>query len=109
MRLFTWGAALVLSGSAVWAEVDPLASMQLAAELAPIIGSETACGYTLSPPKVADFVTSRVQPEDTGFASNLNMLTMGNQQMVKSMSPSGLAAHCAAVTQSARHYGLTTD
>lgn len=103
-------AALSLPAAA---QEDPLAKLQadarvlgLASELAVVLGSETFCGLTFDQPAIAAWIAANVPPDRLDFAPQLQLMTMGQAGLQQGMTPSGTTAHCAAVTQSARHYGF---
>ncbi len=81
-------------------------STTVAIELGTMLGSEAYCGLSYRPEAVEDFIGQHVSPSDMGFASTLEMMTSGTEYDLDGKSPSAKAAHCSAVTRSARHYGF---
>ena len=83
-----------------------LETMQLAVELGSVLGSESFCGLTYKQDRIAAFIAEKAPANDMGFAPNLAMMTQGADFQNQSMTPSAKTAHCAAITQTARHFGF---
>ena len=81
-------------------------AMQLAANLGTVIGSEATCGLTLKQEAITAFIEKNAPKDDMSFPQTLTMMTQGTEFNNQSLSASAKTAHCAAVTQSARHFGL---
>jgi hypothetical protein len=97
---------LGLAPGAVLAQTADLQSMARAQELASILASEQACGLTLDQRGIEAWIAANVAPDDLAFASNLQVMTMGQEYQQKDMTASARTAHCAAVRQAARAAGL---
>jgi len=80
--------------------------MQTASNLGTIFASDKVCSPTLKQPAIQAFIAEKVDPADMGFANMLTSMIMGMEFQMQSMTPSAKTAHCAAITQSARHFGL---
>lgn len=83
-----------------------VASLQSAATLASIIGSAEPCGYIVSDEAVARYVETIVAPDDTSFASNLQLSMYAYPGLVTEMPAAQKIAHCTAVRQNAVALGL---
>lgn len=87
-------------------EAMDLESLQLANALGSILASEEPCALRYDQAAIAEFVANKVSAEDMGFASSLNMQTMGAKVMINDMSESQKTAHCAQTTRVAKAYGF---
>lgn len=85
---------------------DDLEVMQRAGELGSVLAAETFCGLVYDQTAIQAWVTANIPPEDMGFPSLLNMTVMGAELQQKNMSSSAKTAHCAAIIQTAAHYGF---
>ena len=74
--------------------------------LGTVLGSEVACGFDLDTAAVQAFVAERVDPAEMNFASSLDLMAQGTAVQVEAMTDAAKAAHCEAVTASAKHYRL---
>ena len=83
-----------------------LESLQLANALGNVLASEEPCGLQYDQAGIAEFVANKVSADDMGFASSLNMQTMGAKVMINEMSESQKTAHCAQTTRVAKTYGF---
>lgn len=88
------------------AQAMDLESLQLANALGNVLASEEPCGLRYDQAAIAEFVANKVNAEDLGFASSLNMQTMGAKVMITEMSESQKTAHCAQTTRVAKTYGF---
>lgn len=104
----SYGIALFIGlfAGPVSAQVDQLKSMETAQNLGTIIASEELCGLTLNQMAISDFIAENVDTADTGFAPMLSAMIAGQAFQLQGQSVSAKTAHCAAVAQSARHFGL---
>lgn len=81
-------------------------AMKLASDLGSLIGSETFCGLSYNQAAIAAYIDAKAPKGDLGFAQNMSIMATGAEFMTQSMSPSAKTAHCAAITNSARHFGF---
>jgi hypothetical protein len=81
-----------------------LESMMLAQSLGTLLASEAFCGLQYDQAAIAAFIATEVSPDDMQFAPTLQMMTLGASSELEGMSASAKTAHCASVTQSARHH-----
>lgn len=81
-------------------------SMQVANQLGTILGSEEYCELKLKPEGVEAFIEKQVKPDDTQFASTLNMMTEGTKFQLQGKSDAAKIAHCTQVKRSAKANGL---
>lgn len=83
-----------------------LEMMTKANELGSVLASEQICGLSYDQAAIAAWIEGNIPPDAMGFASNLSLQTQGAAYMLNSLSPSARTAHCAAISQTARHYGF---
>lgn len=98
-------AGIVAAGPAV--AMTDIEAILLANSLASVLASEQACGLSYDQTAIAAFIAKEVPPERMDFASTLQTQTMGQEMMMADMSASAKAAHCAAIAQTAAHFGFT--
>lgn len=98
--------ALSCSGAFAWSEME---SMAFANDLGMILASEEPCGMTYDQGAIQALIEKTVPAEDMSFPSTLSVMTQGQAYSLQKMSPSSLTAHCAAVTRSAKHFGLVAS
>jgi hypothetical protein len=99
--------ALLLCLATPAAAMNDMEEMQAASTLGSLLASEKPCKLTYDQTAVAAWITANIPPERIGFASQLQMMTMGQGMFVDGLTGSGLTAHCTSVAQSARHLGFT--
>lgn len=102
-----WAIFLSLCGSA--AQADDLAMMMRAQELSSVIAAEEFCGLNYDQPAIEAWIAANVPPEDMAFSNMLTSGIMGAEFQQKQMSTSAKTAHCAAIAQTAKHYGFVKD
>lgn len=96
-----------LAALAAWpAMAQDLDSMAKAGQLSGLLASESICGLSYDQAAIQAWVVANVPGDDMTFASNLNLQTKGNAMMFERQSKSERTAHCAATTQSAKHFGF---
>ena len=103
------GATLIaLATSAVFsaAHADSFESLALANALASVLASEEPCGLKYDQAAIAGFIEEKVSADDMGFASQLNIQTIGSKVMIDEMSESQKTAHCAQTKRVAIRYGF---
>lgn len=88
-------------------QADDLTTMMRAGELGTVLAAEEFCGLTYDQAAIQVWITANVDPAAMNFASMLSTSTMGSEFSQKDMSASAKTAHCAAVAQTAIHYGFT--
>lgn len=97
---------LTFAPAIAFGQTADLQSMQRAQELGSILASEKLCELTLDQPGIEAWIAANVAKDDLSFASNLQVMTMGQQYQQKDMTASAIIAHCAAVRQTATAAGL---
>jgi len=97
---------LALSACPAMSRAQGLESMTSARELGSILGSENACKLSYDQAAIAAWIDGNVRADDMGFASMLDMMTMGSRMQVGDMTESSLTAHCRQIERTARHYGF---
>jgi hypothetical protein len=103
MKYLIVSAALCASPAAA---MDDLEAMSLAVSLGSVIASEETCGLNYDQAAIADFIRSSVPADRMDFASQMNLQVMGAGAMLTTMTQSQKTAHCAAIDQTARHFGF---
>lgn len=98
--------AILTALVAMPAAADDLTMMMRASELATVIAAEEFCGLSYDQPAIQEWIARNVPPEDMGFSNMLTTSVMGAEFQQKNMSASAKTAHCASITQTARHYGF---
>lgn len=98
-------AALAFMAAPAFALSD-LEAMKLSGDLGSVLASEEACGLSYNQDAIAAFIAKEVPPERMDFANQLNTAVMGGTYWIKKMTQSQKTAHCASITQTARHYGF---
>ncbi|MBP7242348.1 hypothetical protein [Amaricoccus sp.] len=98
--------ALSCSGAHAWSEME---SMSFANDLGMILASEEACGMTYDQAAIQALIETTVPADDMSFASTLSVMTQGQAFSLREMSRSSLAAHCASISRTAKHFGLVPD
>lgn len=78
----------------------------VAAEIGSVIGSEDACGLVYNQAAISAWISENVPPDRMDFASLLQVQVMGQGYMLGQMSESAKTAHCAAIAQTAKHFGF---
>ena len=96
--------SLMLAASSVAAQ--GLEGMRIASDLGTLLGSAELCGLNFDPAAVEAYVREHVPPEDMSFPSTLRMMTDGTRAQNQELDGASKSAHCAAVRQSALHFGL---
>ena len=81
-------------------------SMSNAVNLGTVLASEQPCGLTLDPAGIEAWIAKNVDKSDLSFASNLSMMSMGQDAQIAAMTPSAKIAHCATVKMTAGSMGL---
>ncbi len=105
-RWIKMSAALVVSTPLSALAWDDFESMTLANALGTVLASESRCTLTYNQDAIAAFIEQSVPASDLNFAPMLNTMTMGQELQFEEMSESSQTAHCAAVKQSAKHFGF---
>lgn len=102
----TWRylAALLVAGQAAAAQDTD--SITLATELGAVLAGGELCGYTFDSAAIIAFVRDNVPPDDMSFPSMLTTMVTGSKFQLQDLSQSALIAQCAAVENTARHYGF---
>ena len=88
------------------AAMTDLELMEITTSLGSILASEAFCGLSYDQAAIADFITANVPADRMDFPSQLQMMVMGSEFNQQGLSPSAKTAHCASVTQIARHHGF---
>lgn len=83
-----------------------LETMSLANNLGTVIAGEKVCGFTYNQQAIAAFISENVPADDLDFAPMLAMSVTGQEFSAGGLSESARTAQCAAIAQSARHYGF---
>jgi hypothetical protein len=105
-RMYAAATAALLLVMPQQAGATDLESLQLANALGNVLASEEPCGLQYDQAAIAEFVANKVNAEDMGFASSLNMQTIGSKVMITEMSESQKTAHCAQTKRVAKTYGF---
>ena len=98
--------AFLITASAAHAQMDDMEVMQAATSLGSVLAAEEFCGLTFDQAAIADYIGKTIPAERMDFATMLQTMTMGTEFNQKSMSASAKTAHCAATTQTAKHFGF---
>ena len=94
--------AIILLGSVSPAYPDS----KLASELAMILASEELCGFEYSEEAIDQYISENVDPSEIGFAAALFNFSRSAERRFAKIDGSRKVAHCAAVANTARHYGF---
>lgn len=86
--------------------LDDMEAMQLSNAVGSVLGSEEFCGLAYDQDAIAAYIASNVPPERMDFASLLQTNIMGQKYMQDQMSKSEKTAHCASISQTAKHFGF---
>lgn len=95
-----------LWASAATAQMDDMQAMSAAMALGSVLAAEQFCDLTYDQDAIAAHIAKTVPPERMDFANTLQTMTMGAEFNQQSMSASSKTAHCAAIRQSATHFGF---
>lgn len=95
--------AVLLSASPAVAQME---TTKLALDLGTVLGSEAFCDLSYKQDRIETFIAENAPASEMGFASTLSMMVQGTAMQNQSMSPSAKTAHCAAISQTARHFGF---
>ncbi len=74
--------------------------------LATVLASEEVCELAYDQEAISEWVSRNVAADDLAFASQLEGQVLVGQSILATHTASQRTAHCAAVTNSARHYGF---
>ncbi|WP_244560180.1 signal recognition particle [Bosea sp. TND4EK4] len=99
---------LLLCTYATAGAAQDLKSMTLANELGSVLASEELCDLSYNQSAIAAFIEKRVKADDLGFATNLRMMTAGQEFQLKGISASSKTAHCAQIRRVAKAYGFVS-
>lgn len=88
------------------AAMTDLEAYQLSSDLGTLLAAEELCELTFDEQAVAAYISETVPAERIDFAAKLQGMTAMSRLSLDNLSPSGKAAHCAAVTKSAKHLGF---
>lgn len=79
---------------------------RLASDLGSLLASEQFCGLTYDQAAISAFITANAPPDDMGFAGLMQQSIALHGYSLADITGSAKAAHCTAITQTARHYGF---
>jgi len=79
---------------------------EIADNLGYVIASEKPCGLSYDQEQIARFIDENVPGDAMDFPSSLQGSIAAAELDIQDNSPSAMTAHCRAVTNIARHYGL---
>lgn len=83
-----------------------IADADFSRDLATVLAAEALCGLTFNQAAIADFIQLRVDPADLSFAATLQRDVRYAELFAAELTGSVKVAYCAAVEQTARHYGF---
>lgn len=104
MRLLI--AAVVAVAASHSAGAETVSKAKATIELGSIFGSEKICGLSLNQDAITAWIAANVSPEEMGFADSLNGAATFQAHLYSEQSTTARAAHCAAITRTAKHYGF---
>lgn len=81
-------------------------SMVMATELGAVLASEALCNLSYDQAAITAWVNLNVAPDDMSFAPYLQSVVTYTPQTYADLTESAKTAHCAAITQTATHYGF---
>lgn len=80
--------------------------MQKATELGAVLAAEEMCGLSYDQGAIRAWINANIPVDAMDFPSTLSMMVEGSKYQNGSLSASSKTAHCAAIEQTARHYGF---
>ncbi|MEL6694179.1 MAG: hypothetical protein AAFQ12_14280 [Pseudomonadota bacterium] len=94
----------VLIAQPAWANAEREAN-KFAKDLASILAAESYCGLSYDPEAISALIAERVDPSVVSFAGNLDS-HIWRESLNEDPSAGMKIARCAAVEQTARHFGF---
>ena len=101
--------SIFLAFSANIAMSQSFENQQKAVDLGALLASEDLCHLSYDRAAIEHWIDENVDPSDMSFPADLNAMTEGAKFEFGGMSASSKAAHCRAVTRTAKHFGFLKD
>jgi hypothetical protein len=86
---------------------DSMKSMSLANDLGNVLASEEPCGLKYNQDAITMFIEKKVEDDDMGFPSTLNLMVIGSKAQIDDMNESQKTAHCTQIKRIAKKYNFT--
>lgn len=83
--------------------------MKKANELGSVIAAESFCGLTYDQGAIQAWIAAELPADDMAVPGMISTGVLGTEYNQSQMGASAKTAHCAAMTQIARHYGFVKN